>query len=301
MLSDLNMLPAFIATARLRSFRAAAASLGVTPSAVSQTIKRLEHELGIALLQRTTRSVALTEAGQEFLARLTPALEEVQASVDATGTFADRPRGDLRITVSSIAERFLTSRLLTDFAEAYPEIRTYVLVTDDEFDIVAEGFDAGVRLGEVIEKDMVAVPVSGPQRQLAVCAPDYLQKHGTPAHPRDLIAHRTVGWRPSPQHSPYRWEFAENGAEFNVAVTPIITTSDMGLMIRLAAQGTGVTFGMEETFRPWIARGDLVPVLTAFCPTFPGFYLYFPSRQNLAPKLRIFIDHAKAWHASQAR
>jgi DNA-binding transcriptional LysR family regulator len=167
-----------------------------------------------------------------------------------------------------------------------------ITVTDEEFDIVAEGYDAGVRLGEVIAQDMIAVPIVGEERQLAVCAPAYRDRNGVPSHPAELASHPCIGWRPSPKSAPYRWEFAEAGKEFSVAVPSTVTTSDMGLMIKLAVAGAGISFGMEESFRPAIRRGELIPILEDYCPYFPGFYLYYPSR-NTAPKLRALIDHVK--------
>lgn len=290
---DLNALAVFALVAEERSFRAAAERLGVTRSAVSQTIRRLEESLGIGLVQRTTRSVSLTEAGERLFAQAAPAIADMRAAVEETGSLRGRPRGQLRLAVSSIAERFLAGPFLAGFAAAHPDIRIDLVVTDEQFDIVAEGYDAGVRLGEVIEQDMIAVSVSGLQRQLAVAAPSYLAAHGRPAHPRELADHRCVGWRPAPGVAPYRWEFAEAGREFSVAVAPEITTNDMGLMIKLALSGAGITFGMEESFLPWLRRGELEAVLEDYCPRFPGFYLYYPSRRNLAPKLRALIDHLR--------
>jgi len=290
---DFNVLATFALVAEERSFRAAADRLGVTRSAVSQAVRRLEESLGIALVLRTTRSVSLTEAGERLHAVIAPAIADMHAAIDGAGTLHERPRGLLRLAVSSIAERFLSGRFLAGFVEAYPEVRLDITVTDEEFDIVAEGYDAGVRLGEVIEQDMIAVPVAGDERQLAVCAPAYRDRFGVPVHPRDLAGHRCIGWRPAPKAPPYRWEFAEDGKEFSVAVDPEITTNDMALMIKLAVAGTGITFGMEENFRPAIARGELVPILEDYCPYFPGFYLYYPGRRNLAPKLRALVDHLK--------
>lgn len=290
---DLNALAVFALVAEERSFRAAADRLGVTRSAVSQVIRRLEETMGIALVQRTTRSVSLTEAGELLFAQVAPAIADMHAAVEETGSLKGRPRGQLRLAVSSIAERFLAGPFLAGFAAAYPDIQVDVVVTDEEFDIVAEGYDAGVRLGEVIEQDMIAVPVSGQQRQLAVAAPSYLAARGRPVHPRELVAHRCIGWRPAPKVVPYRWEFAEGGQEFSVAVAPEITTNDMALMIKLALSGAGITFGMEETFLPWLKRGELEAVLEDYCPRFQGFYLYYPSRRNLAPKLRALIDHLR--------
>lgn len=296
---DLNAIMVFTAVAEVRSFRAAADRLGVTRSAVSQTIAKLEEGLGIALLQRTTRSVNLTEAGERLLAGVAPALADVNAAIEATSELFDHPRGELRIAVSSIAESFLSGPLLASFAEAYPDVHLDILVTDEELDIVAQGYDAGVRLGEVIEQDMIAVPVTAEQRQLTVCSPSYLKRFGTPHHPRDLSAHRCIGWRPAPGVAPYRWEFEEDGREFDVAVAPEITTNDMWLMTRLACAGAGITFGMADTFRPWIERGELVPILTDYLPPFAGFYLYFPSRRNVASKLRALVNHVHSYRMGQ--
>jgi len=297
---DLNALAVFARVAELRSFRAAAERLGVTRSAVSQTIARLEQALGTALLRRTTRSVGLTEAGERLNASLAPALIDLRAALESVGEFGGLPRGQLRLAVSSIAERFLDGPLLAGFVAAYPEIELDILVTDEEFDIVAEGYDAGVRLGEVIEQDMIAVAVSSEQRQLAVCAPAYRERFGIPSHPRDLAGHRCIGWRPAPKAAPYRWEFAEEGREFAVAVPPTVTTNEMALMIKLALAGAGIGFGMEESFRPALADGRLVPLLEAYCPRFPGFYLYYPGRRHMAPKLRALIDHLRASTRSSA-
>ena len=264
--------------------------MGVTRSAVSQTISRLEEMLGILLVRRTTRSVSLTEEGQRLYDDIAPAIADVGAALSAAADIGGRPRGQLRLAVSSIAEKFLSGALLTAFADANPDVRIDITVTDEEFDIVAEGYDAGVRLGEVIAQDMIAVPVSGPQRQFAVCAPAYLQRRDAPRHPRDLAHHRCIGWRPAPAVAPYRWEFTEDGRDFSVAVEPEFTTNDMGLMIRLACAGAGITFGMEDSFRPLIDRGLLVPLLEDYSPPFAGFYLYYPNRRNLTPRLRALLD-----------
>ena len=205
------------------------------------------------------------------------------------------PRGLLRVAVTSIAERFLSGPLIAGFVEAHPGVTLDVTVTDDESDIVAAGFDAGVRLGEVIEQDMVAVPLTGPQRQMVVASPAYLACHATPEHPRDLLAHRCIGWRPAPGVAPYRWEFREDGRDFDLTVEPRITTNDMLLMVRTALSGGGITIGIEETFRPYLESGALVPLLEQYLPRFPGFYLYFPSRHNQPPKLRALVEHVRAF------
>jgi DNA-binding transcriptional LysR family regulator len=295
MRTDLNALSVFAVVAEERSFRAAADRLGVTRSAVSQSLRRLEEEIGVALVRRTTRSMSLTEAGVRLRHEIAPAIAAMQAALEATRNDGSTVRGQLRLAVSSIAESVLSGSLLASFAEAHPEVQLDVLVTDEEFDIVTEGFDAGVRLGEVIEQDMVAVPISGTQRQLAVCAPSFLElAAGGPARPQDLAMHRCIGWRPGPRAAPYRWEFTEDGRDFAVDVEAEITTNDMDLMIRLAVSGAGITFGMEETFRRHLDSGELVPLLEAFCPRFPGFFVYYPSRRNMEPKLRAFVDHVQS-------
>jgi DNA-binding transcriptional LysR family regulator len=283
--ADLNALSIFVLVAEERNFRAVADRIGVTRSAVSQTIRRLEETVGVALVRRTTRSVSLTEEGERLYAETAPAIADVTAALSAVGELRGRPRGRLRLAVSSIAERFLAGPMLAAFALENPEVTLDITVTDDEFDIVAEGYDAGVRLGEVIAQDMIALAVSGEQRQLAVCAPAYLAQGPAPVHPRELPQYRCIGWRPAPGVAPYRWEFAESGREFSVAVEPEITTNDMALMIKLACEGGGITFGMEETFRPYLEDKRLVALFEEYSPQFPGFYLYYPNRRNLAPKL----------------
>jgi DNA-binding transcriptional LysR family regulator len=200
----------------------------------------------------------------------------------------------LRIAVTSIADQFLSGPLIASFAEAHPGITIEVTVTDDIFDIVAAGFDAGVRLGDVIEQDMVAVPLTKEEREVVVATPLYFEVHGMPRHPRDLVRHRCIGWRPSPSAAPYRWEFEHDGVAFDVAVEPQITTNDLHLMVRTALAGGGITFALEEKFRQYIHRGELIAALDDYLPPFAGFFLYFPNPRNMAPKLRALIDHVRA-------
>jgi len=291
---DLNLLPLFLAVAEEHNFRAAADRLGVTRSAVSQGMRRLEDVFGTALVLRTTRSVRLTEAGERLREALFQPLSDIGAALDRVASESE-PRGLLRIAVTSIAERFLSGPFIASFVEANPGVTIDVTVTDEEFDIVAAGYDAGVRLGDVIEKDMIAVALTGDQREAVVAAPAYLAAHGAPTHPRDLVNHRCIGWRPAPNVAPYRWEFEENGVPFDVAVEPQITTNDLRLMIRAALCGAGITFATRETFEPFLSTGELVPLLTEFLPPFPGFFLYFPQRRHMAPKMRALIEHWRQW------
>lgn len=281
----------FLAVAEARNFRVAAERLGVTRSAVSQALQRLEDRLGVTLVQRTTRSVRLTEAGELFQSLVKEPANRVTEAIEAVREVRARPSGLLRIAVSSIAERVISGPLLASFMAKYPELRLDITITDGEFDIVEAGFDAGIRLGEVIEQDMVAVSVSSAQRQCAVASPDYIARRGAPQHPRDLVDHVCIGWRPRPDTAPYRWEFTENGRDFDVAVDPDMTTNDMGMMLRMASSGAGITFGMVETFAPYIARGELVPLLESYCPPFDGFYIYYPRRHRQPQKLRVLVDH----------
>lgn len=271
---DLNLLPVFIAVAEERNFTIAAARLGVTRSAVSQGIRRLEDTFGTMLVMRTTRSVNLTEAGERLRTSLSLSLSSIDAAFEDIASDST-PRGLLRIAVTSIAEEFLSGPLIASFAAANPAVTIDIVVIDEEFDIVAAGYDAGVRLGDVIEKDMIAVPLTEKQREMVVASPSYLTACSAPLHPRELVHHQCIGWRPSPDVAPYRWEFEENGRAFDVAVEPRITTNDLRLMLRLALAGGGITFAPEETFRPYIENGQLVSMLDDFLPHFLAFICTF--------------------------
>ncbi|WP_428929574.1 LysR family transcriptional regulator [Marinibacterium sp. SX1] len=290
---DLNLLPMFATVAETRNFQAAADRLGLTRSAVSQGIKRLEQSCGVQLVHRTTRAVALTEAGERLHLSLNQPLDAIAGALErAAGDLT--PRGHIKIAATSIAERFLSGPFVAEFARLHPNITIDVTVTDEEFDIVASGFDAGVRLGEVIEKDMIAVPLTGDQREMVVATPEYLDRFGRPTQPEDLLHHRCIGWRPQHRGEPYNWEFARNGKPFDIAVQPQITSNDLRFLLRAALAGAGLTFATEETFRTYIRRGQLVPVLEKFLPPFPGFHLFFPHRTDLSPKMRALVDHARA-------
>lgn len=289
---DLNLLPLFVAVSEEESFASAATRLGVTRSAVSQGIRRLEDSCKIALVTRTTRSVRLTEAGQRLLDMISQPLVDVQGALQGLSGEASR-RGVLRIAATSIAESFLSGPLISSFVAKHPGITLDITVTDEVFDIVAEGFDAGVRLGEVIEQDMVAVALTKEQQEAVVASKEYFEKYGVPSHPRELVNHRCIGWRPAPELAPYRWEFAEDGVPFDVDVSPQVTTNDLRLMIRTALAGGGITFALKENFQQHIERGELVLALEEYLPRFPGFFLYFPSRRNMEPKLRALIDHIR--------
>jgi DNA-binding transcriptional LysR family regulator len=292
MMLDMNLLPMFIAVAQEHNFRAAADRLGITRSAVSQGIKRLEDSVGLSLVNRTTRSVHLTEAGAKLYDVLSQPWADISSGLELLASERS-PQGLLRLAVTSIAEPFLSGPLIGSFAAAYPQVTIDVTVTDEEFDIVAEGFDAGVRLGEVVEQDMIAVRLGGDQREAVVASLAYVERYGSPSRPQDLIRHRCIGWRAAPNKAPHRWDFAKDGTPFAVSVEPQITTNDLRFMISSVLNGAGITFATRQTFEPYFASGQLVSLLEDYLPSFPGFFLYFPQRRNMAPKLRALVDHLR--------
>jgi DNA-binding transcriptional LysR family regulator len=293
MIDDLDGMAVFVAVVEAKGFRSAGDRLNVSGSAVSQALRRLEQRLGVTLVQRTTRSVRLTEAGERLYGSLRPALEQVREAMVAVGELADQPRGTLRLNVAGSAENFLRGPILEGFLAAYPEVVLDLIVSEDDVDIVGEGYDAGVRLGEVIDRDMHAVAASAEQRLIVVGAPAYFAGHPKPRHPRDLAGHACINWRAGPSAAPYRWEFTEEGRDFAVAVPARVVTNDVALMMQLACAGVGLTMGREEVVRPYIERGQLMPVLELFSAPFPGYYLYYPQRRQASPPLRAFLGYLR--------
>ena len=277
---DLNALSVFALVAEERSFRAAADRLGVTRSAVSQTIRRLEGSLGIALVLRTTRSVSLTEAGERLHAEIAPAVAEMRAALEKTGVLQGGARGRLRLAVSSIAERFLSGPFLAGFAEANPEVALDITVTDEEFDIVAEGYDAGVRLGEQVAKDMIAVRIGPDFRMVVVGAPSYFAKRPLPKRPQDLTAHDCINIRLPTMGGLYAWEFEKRGRALKVRVDGQIVFNNMSLRHKAVLNGLGLAYLPEDRVRDHIASGRLVQVLDDWCQPFSGYHLYYPSRRQ---------------------
>ena len=292
MADELDGIEMFAAVAQAKGFRAAGQRLGVSGSAVSQALQRLEERLGVTLVQRTTRSVRLTEAGERLYAAARPALDELRAALAALGELGDAPRGTLRLHVSGSAESFLRGPLLAGFLDAYQHVRLDLFVSDEPLDIVAAGYDAGIRLGEVIDRDMIAVPVSGDLRLVVVGAPSYFARQRPPTHPRDLVDHECINWHPTPEAPPYRWEFAENGRDFSVDVRARVLTNDPALNIRLARAGVGLTLADDRRLDD-VGRGELVPVLEEFSTPFPGFYLYYPQWRHASPALRALVDYLR--------
>ena len=290
----LDGLDIFVAVAEAHGFRAAGDRLGITGSAVSQALRRLEERVGVALVQRTTRSVRLTEAGERLYAAARPALDDLRAAVTAVGELGAEPHGTIRLHVARAAEAFLSSELLAGFLAPQPHVALDVYISDEPLDIVAEGYDAGIRLGEVIDRDMIAVPISGELRLVVVGSPSYFARHPEPKHPRDLVKHECINWHPTADAAPYRWEFTEKGRDFSVDVRARVLTNDPALNVRLAVAGAGLTLADQRRSREAIAAGELVPVLEEFSTPFPGFYLYYPQRRQASPALRAFVDYLRA-------
>src|SRR5437867_7000669 len=293
MADDLDGIGVFVAVAEAKGFRAAGERLGVSGSAVSQALRRLEDRVGVALVQRTTRRVRLTEAGERLYAAARSALDELHGAVAAVSELGDEPRGTLRLNMASGASQIVGGPLLGGFLDKHPHVQLELLVTEHAIDIVAEGYDAAMQLGERIDRDMIAVPVSGDIRMVVVAAPSYLARHRAPAHPRDLAEHECINFRFTADAPPYRWEFSEGRREFSVATQSRVLTNDPELNIRLARAGAGLTMTTEGRVRDAIARGELVEALKEFSAPFPGYYLYYPQRRHASRALRALIDYLK--------
>lgn len=298
--TDLADLNAFLAVARARGFREAARVSGASASALSEAVRRLEASLGVRLLNRTTRSVAPTEAGQRLLERLAPALGEVEAALDVVNGFRDRPAGTLRLNVPVSAARIVLPGLIPAFLKAYPEIRLEVTVDDSFVDLLAAGCDAGIRYDERLEQDMIAVPI-GPRVQRFVCAaaPEYLERMGRPAHPRDLLNHACLRGRFA-SGALAVWEF-ERGEEL-IRIDPsgplTASTGVFDLVIDAAVQGLGVVRLFEDLLQPHLDSGALEPVLQDWAQSFSGPFLYYPGRRLVPGPLGAFVDFVRGWEAT---
>jgi DNA-binding transcriptional LysR family regulator len=288
-LASLADLQSFAAVARLRSFRKAAGELGVSPSALSHALRGLESRLGVRLLNRTTRSVAPTEAGQRLLARLSPTLQELGDALDEINSFRDSPVGTLRLNVPRAAAEYVLAPLATRFLLDNPGLRLEIVADDNLIDIVAAGFDAGVRFGERLAQDVIAVPLGPPQRFVVVGSPAYLAEHGIPRTPQQLSEHRCIRIR-FPNGSLYRWEFSRGNEKLEVEVDGPLDVGEMPLMIRAAEDGLGLAYVYEQAAATALAAGRLVTLLDDWRPPEPGFFLYYPSRRLLPAGLRAFIE-----------
>jgi DNA-binding transcriptional LysR family regulator len=289
-------LEAFLAVARHGSFRRAAAERHVTPSALSHVIRGLEDTLGVRLFNRTNRSIRLTEAGEHLLKRIRPALCDINEAIAQVNAFRGRPAGLLRLNVPRIAAEMIVKPVMGRFLAAYPEIRLDVVTNDGLVDIVAAGFDAGIRPGRLLAQDMIAVPVGARRRFAVVGAPGYFAGRERPVAPQDLHGHSCIG-RSYPSGARYAWEFGREGEALEVDVTGPLVVDDSALMVAAALEGVGVAFVYESLVAEAIARGALVRVLEDWCPQLPHFFLYYPGRRQIPAPLRAFVDMVRATEA----
>jgi DNA-binding transcriptional LysR family regulator len=300
-LNQLDGLMAFWKVAQHRGFTTAAAELGVSPSALSQAIRNLEARLGVRLLNRSTRSVSLTEAGEAYLSRIGPALGDVLEAGDQLHALQGRPSGVLRINAARISIAMVLQPLLAGFLETCPDVR--IELTNDEgyVDIVEGGFDAGVRMGESVQKDMVAVPLGSAVAVAVVGSPDYFKRHPAPRHPSELVDHDCVRFRFSGSGAVYKWEFEVDGQLVAYEPGGSLTISDSLFSIEAALDGIGLAYTFAPLVASHVRAKRLKRVLTRFSPTFPGFYLYYPSRRQQPSKLKAFVDYALAHSRAPGR
>jgi DNA-binding transcriptional LysR family regulator len=296
-MDDLADLTAFMAVARDGGFRSAARASGTSASRLGDAIRRLEGRLGVRLLNRTTRSVTPTEAGARLLERIIPALGEVRAALDVVNGFRDRPAGRLKLNVPTAAARLVLPRIVPQFLAKYPDIVIEVFTDERRVDVVADGFDAGIRYDNSLEKDMVAIPI-GPriQRFAAAASPGYIARRGRPTHPRHLLGHDCLGWRFS--NGPVRaWEFERGGESILIDPKGPLVAGFGGatdLAVHAAVAGCGVIYLFEDWLRPQLERGELVPVLRPWWSGLAGPFLYYPGRKHLPTPLRTFVDFIKS-------
>ena len=286
-LADLG---AFIAVARERSFTRAAAQLGVSPSALSQTMRALEEKLGVRLLTRTTRSVAPTDAGERLIATVGPHLEEIETGLAALSELRDKPAGIIRITAVDHAAETILWPSLANFLAEYPDVQVDLVVDNMLRDIVAERFDAGIRMGERVARDMIAVRIGPEIRMAAVATPAYFKKHGKPKVPQDLETHSCINLRLPTLGGVYAWEFEKGTREINVRVEGQLTVNDIAVIRNAALHGLGIAFMPEDVAQPHLNAGGLVRVLADWTPPFPGYYLYYPSRRQQSPAFALLVE-----------
>lgn len=291
--TPLNALHSFLVVARRRSFAAAARDVGVTASALSQSVQQLEARVGVALLTRTSRSVALTEAGQRLLEQTGPAIEQ---ALEGLRTITARPgevTGRLKLSVPTAAVSMVLTRVVPRFVEQHPNVELEVRVENRFVNIITEGFDAGIRLVEAIDRDMVHVRLTGPIRLVVAGAPSYFKRKGVPETPPDLVHHDCLCTRWSSDAEPLAWEFERGKKSWRVPVRGPVITNDRDLSLTLALGGHGLVYSLEEMIAAPLARGRLRIVLEAYTPEVPGLFLYFPSRAQISPALRAFVAVAR--------
>ena len=286
-------LATFLAISQHRSFRKAAVELGVTPSALSHSLRSIEERLDIRLINRTTRSVALTEAGEQLFARINPAFLDIEDALEDLNAFRGHPSGKLRINASRAAAKLVLLPIIARFLKLHPAVEVELVVDDALVDMVSAGFDAGVRFGEMIAADMIAVPV-GPRHRFAVVgSPEHFGRHPGPVSPQDLNHHPCVRDRVA-SGAFYRWEFEKGGIELEIEVQGPLTLGDQDLMLEAALNGAGLAYLFEEQVQTHLSEGRLQRVLDDWCPYYPGFFLYYTSRRQLPTAMRAFVDFVKS-------
>lgn len=290
---SLDGLDAFLAVADTGSFTAAARRLGVTPPAVSQAVRRLERRIGLPLFSRTTRRVGLTEAGVHFRARSAPALAELGAAIESTRSLASTPTGLLRLNVPRLAGRLLVAPLLRGFIERYPHVRVEVYLDDGITDIVGDGFDAGIRLGERLQQDMVGVPLTPPLRSVVVGSSDYLERRGRPQTVSELEQHDCIAFRFTSSGVLNQWQFNDNGQLTSTHVNGRLIVNDTNLLLRAARNGLGLAYSFDMATQSMEQSGELERVLDQYAVEEPGLYLYFARHAAEQNKLRVFIDFVR--------
>ena len=289
--SDFAELKAFVAVVDRASFARAAEHLGLSPSALSQTIRQLEARLGVRLLNRTTRSVAPTATGAQLYTRVAPLITEISAAEAEAGATAGRTNGSLRINTLGMAARLILAPQLRRFHQAHPDVKLDIVVDDALSDIVAHRFDAGIRVGARLEKDMVAVRLTPDVKMLVVASPDYLKRQGVPKTPADLHNHACINWRLQVDGRIYRWEFEKKGKRLDIGVEGPLVTNNSDIGVAAALQGLGIAYAFDrEHIDAHLAKGRLVQVLADWSITRPGLYLYYPSRRHMPAPLRALID-----------
>ncbi len=297
---NFNDLLAFLAVARERSFTRAAAKLGVSQSALSHTIRGLEERLGLRLLTRTTRSVSPTEAGERLLQTLGPRFEEIDAELAALSELREKPAGTIRITATDYAADMILWPKLTKFLQQYPDIKVEIIIDYGLTDIVTQRFDAGVRSGEQVAKDMIAVRVGPDMRMAVVGAPSYFAKRAPPKRPQDLVGHNCINLRLSTYGGLYAWEFERGKRELRVHVEGQLVFNGTFQMLNAALAGFGLAYVPEDLAQPHLATGRLDRVLEDWCPTFSGYHLYYPSRRQLSPAFALLVDALRYRDARKA-
>ncbi len=286
-------LQAFLAVARLRSFSGAARELGVSTPAVSQAVRQLEKQLRVVLLTRTTRSVSLTDAGRRLVESAGPAVGQALAALTEVSAQPGETVGRVRLSVPRTAVPYVIAPVVPTFRARHPRVEVEVVIEDRFVDIVAEGYDAGVRLSEAIERDMVQVRLTNAFRFVVVGAPGYLARHGTPQRPEELLRHECITFRSQSTGALYAWELERGHRTWRVPVRGGVVTNDSQLRVSLAEQGLGLAYAFEPMVAEQLREGRLQRVLESYAPTVPGFFLYYPSRAQRSPALRLFVDAAR--------